>query len=591
MIVYFADRRFNILGAAATDLPGVPLLLEDKEMSELASGVSTFEGIVFAEEKKEQKPAAEYVSAGNYLLYQSETGAGKFYTIMSREIDRKSGEIYFYAEDAGLDLINEVVGPKSAPSTAQPITYYINQATADSGFIIGRNEVADLKRTLKWEGSATATKRLASIANSFDNAELYYNFKIVNMRVTKKYINVVRKRGEDNGLELRLDRDINNIVASESIENLATALYVSGGTPEGAEEPITLAGFAYDDGRFYTEGPYLKDRESVKKWSRYLTESGNDAGHIVDMYSYDTLSKSELCNRAVSRLRAISEVESTYEVELSHLPENVNVGDVVRIVDDNMHLYLSARIEKLTRSRGTKKITAVFGSYKRVGSGINAKLQALADKVASIQDGKDSAVGYLTNESAVITSDKDGNNIESYDPASGIFKVVQGKTEVAPEKVLFAVAENAGCDARIDRTGGYSISNMVQDTASITFTATYGDLILAKTLVVAKSKTGDDGKSPLLLTIASTNGNIFKNGDIETTLSATVTEGVEDVTARYDANQFIWTRKSKDTDGDQTWNNAHYGGAKSITITTADVFAKATFFCDLIDTVTRRSLL
>ena len=93
------------------------------------------------------------------------------------------------------------------------------------------------------------------------------------------------------------------------------------------------------------------------------------------------------------------------------------------------------------------------------------------------------------------------------------------------------------------------------------------------------------------LVISSSNGNIFKNGDISTVLSATVYSWDEDVTKSLDDNQFIWTRVSGDADADLIWNQKHAGGTKSITITNDDVRVRATFCCDLIDTTTRESLL
>lgn len=93
------------------------------------------------------------------------------------------------------------------------------------------------------------------------------------------------------------------------------------------------------------------------------------------------------------------------------------------------------------------------------------------------------------------------------------------------------------------------------------------------------------------LVITSSNGNIFKNGNIATTLSAQVYSWDENITDSLDPNQFVWTRVSEDADSDKLWNAAHYGGAKQIVITTDDVKVRATFFCDLIDTATRQSLL
>ena len=93
------------------------------------------------------------------------------------------------------------------------------------------------------------------------------------------------------------------------------------------------------------------------------------------------------------------------------------------------------------------------------------------------------------------------------------------------------------------------------------------------------------------LVISSSNGNIFKNGNISTVLTATVFSWDENITDDLDDNQFIWTRVSEDTEADKVWNEQHFGGTKSIEITNDDVYVRATFFCDLIDTTTRKSLL
>lgn len=93
------------------------------------------------------------------------------------------------------------------------------------------------------------------------------------------------------------------------------------------------------------------------------------------------------------------------------------------------------------------------------------------------------------------------------------------------------------------------------------------------------------------MVISSSNGNIFKNGEISTTLYATVFSWDTNVTDELDDNQFIWTRVSDDPDADTVWNADHFSGSKSIEITTEDVHVRATFFCDLIDTTTRNSLL
>lgn len=85
------------------------------------------------------------------------------------------------------------------------------------------------------------------------------------------------------------------------------------------------------------------------------------------------------------------------------------------------------------------------------------------------------------------------------------------------------------------------------------------------------------------LAISSTNGTIFKNGDISSELIPVLKKGNVDVTNDFPENRFIWTRKSNDSAGDVVWNNKYKLGKKRITITTEDVKVKAVFSCTVLD--------
>lgn len=83
--------------------------------------------------------------------------------------------------------------------------------------------------------------------------------------------------------------------------------------------------------------------------------------------------------------------------------------------------------------------------------------------------------------------------------------------------------------------------------------------------------------------IISSQGLIFKNGQVQTTLEARVYHGAKDVTDTIDANRFRWTKESSNPEEDLKWNNAHFGGTKTITVTPADIYVRATFNCDILD--------
>ena len=393
MIIYFADRAMNILGSASTGLPKGLMITNDKKTEEISEGVAIFEcnldyNFVNLDEDEEQEVDVKKLAAvGNFILKQgADSSEVEVYMIIDSTIDPIQKDASIYAEDAGLDLLNEVVG-KYAADKAYNIAYYINKFAYDSGFEIGINEVSNLTRKLSWDGEDTATKRLLSVATQFDNAEIGFGFKVENMAVTGKYINVYKKRGNDSGVTLTIGKEVSGFRIKSSIADLATAYRCTGGTPEGSENPITLNGYKYDDGDFYVEGSYVKSRKALEKWSRYqikTEKNKNDVGHIVKSFTYDTTSKSELCNRAVSSLKKICDEAVTYEVELLYLPDGVKVGDTVSIVDDDDNIYLTARLLKLEMSESNDTKEAELGDYVRQGSGIDAKVMELAERFEKI---------------------------------------------------------------------------------------------------------------------------------------------------------------------------------------------------------------
>lgn len=83
------------------------------------------------------------------------------------------------------------------------------------------------------------------------------------------------------------------------------------------------------------------------------------------------------------------------------------------------------------------------------------------------------------------------------------------------------------------------------------------------------------------VTIYSSNGNVFKNRDIETVLKAVVMKGQENITNQLSNSSFLWTRTSKNTEADEIWNQSHAGVGPQITITQADVDSQATFNCSI----------
>lgn len=384
MILYFADRKMNILGYATTQLKSTYLIVDDKKTEEVESGISSFECEV-SWASKDRLKLETMMDAGNYIL-RSNGNEKDFFTIIESNINTSKQTISVYAEDAGMDLLNEVAMPFTSDK-AYDIAHYIGLYAIDTGFEIGINEIPNLTRKLSWDGETTCTERIASIATQFDNAEISYSFETKGLLITHKYINIFKKRGKDTGEQLRLGYEIASITTNKSVANLATSLHVTGGIPDGKEEPITLKGYKYDDGDFYVWGSRLSSRKALAIWSRYVWDKEPNklngyTGHIVQAYSYDTTSQQELCAHAITKLKKLCQMEVNYEADIVYLPENVKIGDRVNIVDNEGRLYTSTRVLRLETSVTGRKRTATLGEYLIKDSGISEKVRDLARQFA-----------------------------------------------------------------------------------------------------------------------------------------------------------------------------------------------------------------
>lgn len=388
MIIYFCDRQLNILGQATTELPSGYRVSNDMTTEDVESGVSTFEcTLTWTDDTRGD--LSDAIVAGNYILKSgnSDDNYNCLFQIVETESDTKAQEIRLYSEDAGLDLLNTLCPAVTLKdrTIVQMLSYFL-----PGDWSIVNHDAPTTKRTYTWDGESTCTERIRSAVGIWD-CELYYSFRIEGLQVREKIVNVVRKRGQQEAIpQLRLNYDIDRIVTKTSIADLVTALNVTGGTPDGSGNPINLKGYNYsytdpntgDVYRVDTATGQMRNITAMDRWSSMLDQDGLWVGS----YSFDTTDKSVLAGQARAELQKKSVPSVNYEVDFARLPDDVQVGDRVNIIDDDDELYLEARILKIEtcEAEGTQKAT--IGDYLLRSSGISDMVQQLAAEVAAMAD-------------------------------------------------------------------------------------------------------------------------------------------------------------------------------------------------------------
>lgn len=390
MIVYFTDRDLSILAHASTSLPAGYRIREDTTTEEVETGVNTFTCTV-SYDSDSRTALEDAVQVGRYVLKQSDTTDSSnvydsLYQILEVETDTKSQEIRCYAEDAGLDLLNTLCpAVKLNGNISYMMRYFL-----PSDWTLNLEDTPTNTRTYTWDGESTATERLMSVANLF-GCELYYSFDIDRLQVTRKILNVTKKRGNQTAIpQLRLNFDVDRIYCKQSIADLVTAINVTGGTPENQEVPINLKNYTYSYTDPTTGDVYKVDKPTgqmrnitaMQRWSSVIDRDGLWVGS----FTFDTTDKAVLAGQARAELQKRSQIAVNYEVDFAVLPDDVKIGDRVNIIDEHGELYLDARLLRIESSVTEEKRVAVIGEYLIRQSGISEKVAQMASDLASARE-------------------------------------------------------------------------------------------------------------------------------------------------------------------------------------------------------------
>ena len=206
-------------------------------------------------------------------------------------------------------------------------------------------------------------------------------------------------RGQKTLYAMNHDRNGHNYASDKAwgdkIANImkGSERFTSAGATASSTEQVTykerevntdLVGYKYDDGRFYvTDDGLICDREAAKKWTRFNKKGQK---YFIRMYDSEATSQKTLFDEGLRFLKNNNEAKISYEVSLRQLPNELEIGDYIRIIDHGFKpaLYLSARLVDITRSLCDElSNSAIFANFEEEKAGISERLLSLEKSVYS----------------------------------------------------------------------------------------------------------------------------------------------------------------------------------------------------------------
>ena len=485
------------------------------------------------------------------------------YWLNIMNLSKKGYNVEITAYSLGLELNQEERGahkPNNAMSFAEYLAYYDPEHALE----LGVNEVADKRIKLEWTGTDTILARLFSIANSF-GAELEFTVELnQDYSLKRQVLNVYKKGnlGSNRAVSpVRVGRGLKVINYSDNLKELRTAVRATG------KDGLTLDGFdkkVYDDDGnllYYSSGMTVYAPQSRDKYPS-VGKKSNDNWIIKELGETEYSTKEELWGYMLGELKKICLPEITYDIEGAI---NGDVGDTRTLIDDVHYdppLYVQARISELTEDlitgRVTKSTLTNFErKYSQVASELLKQVEQLANEAAPY-------IIHLDADNGLTFKNNDGHS------------TVNARVDKAG-KTVEAEWQWSNGDEVISNQNSVTINARdVKDKVVVTVSAIIKDKIVA-----SESITFINLSEQPEVFIRTSNGNVFKNGDINTNLTAIVWRGGKEIDQDGSMYTYIWTKTDADGEPDEIWNKKHSYSAKTIKITQQDVFRRAQFSCEI----------
>lgn len=376
MIYHILNREFNSICMIDDEADNSVILTDDTHTYGITNGtlLNTFDCAI---DKNHED--AGLIQVGTHIVFQDENGENICLTLMDTDEDEYTRTCHY--EDLGMELINET--PMIFPASfVQPVEYYVNREIYDSGWEIGLNELVDAKMKMEFTNNDTTLTRLQQICEMF-KCEMYFTVEFQNLKVTKKRINIVKQIGVETNEVLNAGVDLITVGKHINVDNLKTALIVTGGSE--------FNNLVYNDGNYFTRigESIIYDREANALWGRGHTTDTRDSGWVYGNYQSQSDDPAQMFAEGLAELKKINQPEATYTVEAVFSNTDFMVGDRVTIIDEeyNPALRISARILQKDISRTNPSNNGlVIGNVIELQSAISAKLRQLQNQINNKAD-------------------------------------------------------------------------------------------------------------------------------------------------------------------------------------------------------------
>ncbi|HGA0508584.1 TPA: phage tail spike protein [Bacillus pacificus] len=357
---------------------------DDKRHWEIKNNIDTLEFHVFDNTRH-----SSTLMQQNLVLKEVRDGRIVPYVITEIEKNSDDRSVIAYASGEWIQLAKAGIIPPQKLE-GKTVIEMVDIALAGTKWKKGNLEYASF-RSMTIDEFIDPLSFLKKIASLFE-LEIQYRAEVVGSQIVGRYVDMVKKRGQETGKEITLGKDLLGIKRIENSQNICTALL--GFVKKEGGEFITIT-------EINNGVPYLVDSDAFQRWNEkgqhkfgfYSPETENED---MDSKRLMTLMNTELKKRVNSSVFYEVEAQSIGRVfGLSH--ELINEGDTIRIKDTGFtpKLYLEARAIVGDESfKNPLQDKYVFGDYHEIIDP-NEELRKIYNRILSSLGNKQEMIDQL----------------------------------------------------------------------------------------------------------------------------------------------------------------------------------------------------
>lgn len=357
---------------------------DDKRHWEIKNNIDTLEFRVFDNTRH-----SSTLMQQNLVLKEVRDGRIVPYVITEIEKNSDDRSVIAYASGEWIQLAKAGIIPPQKLE-GKTVIEMVDIALAGTKWQKGNLEYASF-RSMTIDEFIDPLSFLKKIASLFE-LEIQYRAEVVGSQVVGRYVDMVKKRGQETGKEITLGKDLLGIKRIENSQNICTALL--GFVKKEGGEFITIT-------EINKGVPYLVDNDAFQRWNEkgnhkfgfYSPETENDD---MDAKRLMTLMNTELKKRVNTSVSYEVEAQSIGRVfGLAH--ELINEGDTIRIKDTGFtpKLYLEARAIAGDESfKNPLQDKYVFGDYHEIIDP-NEELRKIYNRILSSLGNKQEMINQL----------------------------------------------------------------------------------------------------------------------------------------------------------------------------------------------------